>query len=285
MVKNENRLGRGISSLLGERKINNVIDNVVGFSSGEKIQKISLQEIKPNSLQPRKFFNNDELDELSSSIKKYGVLQPIVVRKKNDYFEIIAGERRFRASQIAGLADIPAIIKEVTDEDVLTIAIIENIQRSNLNAIEEAESYNKLVNEFGYKHEDIANVVSKSRPHITNLIRLLKLPEDVRSLLRNNQITMGHARVLIDNEWASEIAQDIIQQGLSVRQVEILSKNYNNKPLTKTTTKKIDKNLKDYEDKFYKKFKLKSKIELGEDNNIKITIKSISLEDLQELLR
>ena len=229
MSNTNNKLGRGLSSLLGEKKLN-LSSGLINFDlNSNKVQELSIKSLKPNRFQPRKYFNEDELRELSVSIKEYGILQPLVARKTNDasIFEIIAGERRYRAAQIAGLQVVPVIIKEFTDEDALSLAIIENVQRSDLSVIEEAEAYKSLISDFNYTQQDISDFVGKSRSYIANIIRLLDLPEEIKEMLYKKEISMGHARALINSNNALEIAHIIIDKQLSVRETERLVKEYN----------------------------------------------------------
>ena len=228
-MNNNNKLGRGLDSLLGEKKLtftNSLINADLDFN---KVQEISITSLKPNKFQPRKVFNEDELRELSTSIKEYGILQPIIVRKTIEIstFEIIAGERRFRAAQMVGLQTVPVIVKDFSDEDTLSLAIIENVQRSDLSVIEEAEAYNSLINDFHYTQQDISDFVGKSRSHIANLIRLLDLPDKVKEMLYNKEISMGHARALINCDKAVEIAKIVVDNQLSVRDTEKMVKEYN----------------------------------------------------------
>ncbi|MDR0423207.1 MAG: ParB/RepB/Spo0J family partition protein [Rickettsiales bacterium] len=280
------RLGRGLSELLGDKKIG-ILDIT---NPSDKIQKISLDLVIPNRYQPRIDFNETELKELAESIKQFGVLQPVIVRKIDNNFEIVDGERRFRAVKtFTDLKEIPVLVKDYTDKEIASIAIVSNIQRSDLNALEEADAYNNLINKFNYKHEDVANVVGKSRAHITNLLRLLKLPDEIKTMLTEGKISMGHARVLIDNEDAVEIANDIINKGLSVRDTEILAKDYNKKPFTerqKEIKKQKKEYLKDYEEKFFDKLKLKTKVEFNRDNSTgKVIIEYCSIGDLDTIFK
>jgi ParB family transcriptional regulator, chromosome partitioning protein len=210
-------LGKGLSALIGE----NFAETINGESSS-----ISLENIEPNPNQPRVLFSQNELEELSKSIKQSGVLQPILVRKLNDTkFQIIAGERRWRAAKLAGLKAIPTIVKELEEKEVLEIALVENIQRENLTPLEEAESYRRLIDECQYTQEKMAEVVSKSRSHITNLLRLLNLPDIIKNYLQEGSISLGHAKLLLNQENNVEIAKKIIENSLSVRETEKLIKN------------------------------------------------------------
>ena len=215
---NEKKLGRGLSALLGESKVKSPL-----FSpeNQDAVEKISLKKIRAGVYQPRQNFEETELQDLADSIKEHGVIQPIILRKTDeDFYEIIAGERRFRASKIANLTEIPAIVRKFSDNDALEIAIIENVQRSDLSPTEEARGYQRLMKEFSYTQEIVAKKVGKSRAHIANLLRLLTLPEKVREYLDSKQISMGHARAIINSINPEELAKKIIAKGLNVRDAE-----------------------------------------------------------------
>jgi len=215
---NEKKLGRGLSALLGEGKVKSPL---LAFENQDAVEKINLKKIRAGVYQPRQNFEETELQDLADSIKEHGVIQPIILRKTDeDYYEIIAGERRFRAAKIANLTEIPAIIRKFSDNDALEIAIIENVQRSDLSPTEEARGYQRLMKEFTYTQEVIAKKVGKSRAHIANLLRLLTLPEKVREYLDSKQISMGHARAIINSINPEELAKKIIDKGLNVRDAE-----------------------------------------------------------------
>ena len=204
-------LGRGLSSLIGETK------------SEINLNKLSISDLLSNKLQPRKFFDENDLQELTNSIKERGIIQPIIVRKSSDdrsKFEIIAGERRWLAAQKAGLHEVPVIKVEADDLRSLEFAIVENVQRNDLNAVEEAKGYERLIKEFSYDQEKVAKFIGKSRSHIANFLRLLTLPNDVLKLIELKKITAGHAKILVGLENASFVAQKIIEKKLSVRQAE-----------------------------------------------------------------
>ena len=240
-------LGRGLSALLGDEKSN---------SLNEELLEIDLDLIEPNSQQPRSRFTEENLEELAQSIRANGVVQPIVVRRRGGKFQIIVGERRWRASQKAGLQKIPSIIREVTDEKLLELALIENIQRQDLNPIEEAKAYKNLIERVGLTQEMIAERVGKNRTVITTFLRLLKLPSDIISLVENEQITAGHARALLmanNAETQRRLAQKIIEMSLSVRETEKAVKRVSRED-TKTSEReiikqKIDANVKAAETK------------------------------------
>jgi len=222
MAEERSRLGRGLASLIGD----------VGGEAAHvdrparTPRKVPIEFLKANPRNPRRTFSEAELNELSASIKQHGVIQPIVVRPvkgSQDRFEIIAGERRWRASQIAGLHDVPIVTIEVSDSDALEIAIIENVQRADLNAMEEAQGYHALAAEFKRSQDDIAKIVGKSRSHVANMMRLTKLPADVQAYIADGKLSAGHARALINLPDASAAAKQIVEQGLSVRQTEALA--------------------------------------------------------------
>lgn len=220
------RLGRGLASLIGD-----VPKEVISNNTQEEISVslIPIENIQANKQNPRSIFSEEELIDLSNSIKEKGIVQPIIVRKRDNdsSYEVIAGERRWRAAQIAQLDKIPAIIKSLSDDDALEIAIIENVQRSNLNPIDEASGYKRLIDIYNYTQEDLANVIGKSRSYIANILRLTNLPLKVQEYLSLGQLTIGHARALIGSDDAEKIASLIIEKELSVRQTEDLLKKKN----------------------------------------------------------
>ena len=230
--KNNARLGKGLSSIFGQ-DVSKVLDDIQNGDMEVERQeqsKIPVDEIRPNPYQPRKVFNDEALKELSSSIKQHGVFTPILVKKSIQGYDLIAGERRLRASKLAGLKDIPAIIVDFDDQEMMEIALLENIQREDLNVIEEAKAYEKLIQRLGYTQEQLAHRVGKSREHITNLLRLLKLPEDVQEYVVSKQLSMGHVRALLGLKTSMrKVAKQAIDQGLSVRKVEQIVKDTNNK--------------------------------------------------------
>ncbi len=220
-MKKMGGLGKGLSALITERKID--INNL--SESQGKRSEINIDEIFPGRFQPRLIFSQDELVELSESIKRNGVVQPILVRKRpGQGYEIIAGERRWRASKVAKLNKIPSIILEVDDRAAMEIALVENIQRQNLNALEEAEGYKRLITEFNYTQEQLADVVGKSRSHVTNLLRLLALPEEVKEMLNDGKLSTGHARAILTSPNPKIAAEEVVNKNFSVRQTENLVK-------------------------------------------------------------
>ena len=242
---NKKSLGRGLSSLLSETQIDlnndqdiNFVEEPNNIKRSKTLSLIPIEKIQPNINQPRKTFSGEELTELKNSIESKGLLQPIIVREKGGYYEIVAGERRWRAAQLAQLHEIPTLIKELTDIEVLEIAIIENIQRSNLNPYEEALGYKQLLEKFNYTQEELASNLGKSRVYITNLTRLLNLPDSVLKFLKDGKLTAGHARALIGVDKALEIAKSIVKNELSVRETERLVKEFSKKNLKSKSTLK-----------------------------------------------
>lgn len=230
-TKGKGGLGRGISNLINveeEKKEDNVVVKEVVKEVKVPVEtKVKLSLIEPNKDQPRKAFDEDALIELSESIKQYGVLQPLLVQKKDDYYEIIAGERRWRAAKLAGVKEVPVVIKDYSTQEVMEIALIENIQREDLNPIEEARAYQRLIKDYRLKQDEVAEKVSKSRAAITNALRLLKLDERVQDMVIEGKISSGHARTILsidDNDKQYMIAQKIFDEKLSVREVEKLMK-------------------------------------------------------------
>ena len=215
-MADHSRLGRGLAALMGD-----VGEETSVADTGRKPRRAPIENLRPNPRNPRRLFTEVELDELSDSIRERGIIQPIVVRAlQGDNFEIIAGERRWRAAQRAGLHDVPVAIIEANDAQSLEFAIIENVQRADLNPIEEASGYLALMDDFNRTQDEVAQIVGKSRPHVANTIRLLKLSEPVKQLVRSGKISAGHARLLLGQPNAERIAQEIIDKGLSVRQLE-----------------------------------------------------------------
>lgn len=215
-MADHSRLGRGLAALIGD-----VGDESPLADSGRKPRRAPIENLQPNPRNPRRLFTDDELDELAASIRERGIIQPIVVRAlKGDNFEIIAGERRWRAAQRAGLHDVPIAVVEANDAQSLEYAIIENVQRADLNPIEEATGYLALMDDFNRTQEEVAQIVGKSRPHVANTIRLLKLSEPVKQLVRTGKISAGHARLLVGQPNAELIAHEIIDKGWSVRDLE-----------------------------------------------------------------
>ena len=268
------RLGRGLSSLMGdgEKKISN--------------SKISIKDIIRNKLQPRKIFDKEKLKELTDSIRERGIIQPIIVRPdKSDKgrYEIIAGERRWLASQNAGLHEVPVVILDIDDEKSLEFAIVENVQRQDLNPIEEAQGYQKLIDEFNYNQEKLSKFIGKSRSYITNSLRLLTLPLEIINLVSDGNISSGHARSLIGLMNAKEIANKIIEKNLSVRQVENLVKTLKLKKNLKLVSNQ-DRNISDLERSLEDKTGLNVVIQNKKNNSCKIFFEYKNLDQLDRLI-
>jgi len=265
-------LGRGLSSLIGETKI-----------ESQKNQ-LSISEMIPNKYQPRKIFDENSLNELTKSIEQRGILQPIIVRKSNDYkskFEIIAGERRWLAAQRAGLHYVPVVVTEADDLKSLEFAIVENVQRHDLNPLEEAQGYKRLIDEFSYDQEKVSKFIGKSRSHITNSLRLLILPEEVIKLIETQKLTAGHAKILVGLENAGFVANKIVEKKLSVRQAENFVKIFKNK---KQKSNNKDANIKDLEISVSNKIGLNVEIKNKKNNKGKITFEYKDLDQLNKII-
>jgi ParB family chromosome partitioning protein len=224
MNEKPSRLGRGLAALIGDMATMEATRAPeAANNSGQR--RVAVSSIIANRANPRHDFDPEQLDELTNSIREKGVMQPLLVRPSEDpsVFEIIAGERRWRAAQRAGLHDVPVIIREVDDKEALELAIIENVQRVDLNPLEEAQGYEQLIEQFSYTQQDLAQVIGKSRSHVANTLRLMKLPRDVRDMVSNGQLTAGHARTLITADDPAVLAKEIVDRGLSVREAEALS--------------------------------------------------------------
>jgi ParB family chromosome partitioning protein len=222
--ESRSRLGRGLAALIGDIGADNA---TMTAERARNQRRVPIEYLRPNPRNPRKSFSEAELEELAASIKERGIIQPVVVRAvrgAKDAYEIIAGERRWRAAQRAGLHEVPIVPLEATDSEALELAIIENVQRSDLNPLEEAGGYQALADEYKHSHEDIAKIVGKSRSHVTNTLRLLKLSEPVKAYINAGKITAGAARMLIGADDPEEMAREIVERGLNVRQVEALAK-------------------------------------------------------------
>ena len=266
-------LGRGLSSLIGDTKVNT------------NTNKLLVSDLVRNKLQPRKTFDEKNLDELTNSIKERGVIQPIIVRKSEDQrnkYEIIAGERRWLAAQNAGLHEVPVVVTEANDLKSLEFAIVENVQRQDLNPIEEAQGYQRLINEFSYDQEKVAKFIGKSRSHVTNCIRLLSLPREVTELVESNKISQGHAKILVGLQNAYFLAKKIIDKSLSVRQTELLVRIFKNKKIPKHTSK--DPNLKKLESTIINKTGLNVSIKNKKNNTGSISFEYKNLEQLNRIL-
>ena len=265
-------LGRGLSSLIGETRVE------------VKTNKLSLSDIVPNKFQPRKVFEQENLQDLTNSIKERGVIQPIIVRKSNSdnsKYEIIAGERRWLAARQAGLHDIPVVVTEADDLKSLEFAIVENVQRHDLNPLEEAQGYKRLINEFSYDQEKVSKFIGKSRSYIANSLRLLNLPVEVLNYVEEKKITPGHAKILVGHENASFLANKIIEKNLSVRQAEKFVKLFKK---TKKVTLDRDPNIKNLEESLSNKIGLSVSIKSNRRNKGSITISFHDNDQLNRLI-
>ena len=283
MSEKKTGLGRGLTSLLGEDI--SVVSELK--NDGKKIKIIPVEQIKPGPWQARKNFDANDLEDLSNSIKSKGILSPILVTQSNDNnetsYDLIAGERRWRAAQMAKLHEVPCIVVNDVDANSASVmSLIENIQRKDLNVIEEAQGFNELINQHNYTQESAGKIVGKSRVYITNSLRLLKLPEKILSLIKDNKLSAGHARLLIGREDALEIAQIIIKGSLSVRDLEKLLKNFNQK---KPSPNKIDPNIVSISKKLSDHLGLNVKIDFKKENQkSKIIINCNSLDQLNGII-
>ena len=283
MSEKRTGLGRGLTSLLGEDI--SVVSELK--NEGKNIKIIPVEQIKPGSWQARKNFDANDLEDLSNSIKSKGILSPILVTQSNDKnessYDLIAGERRWRAAQMAKIHEVPCIVVNDVDANSASVmSLIENIQRKDLNAIEEAQGLNELINQHNYTQESAGKIVGKSRVYITNSLRLLKLPEKILSLIKDNKLSAGHARLLIGRDDAVEIAQIIIKDSLSVRDIEKLLKNFSQK---KPLPNKIDPNIVSISKRLSDHLGLNVKIDFKEENQkSKIIIQCSSLEQLNGLI-
>lgn len=284
-------LGKGLDSLIpnavGEAKVKKEVKNNITEAKGpETIVKIT--KVEPNREQPRKNFDEDALQELADSIKQFGLLQPILVQDRKDHYEIIAGERRWRAAKLAGLKEVPVIIRNYTEQEIVEISLIENIQREDLNPIEEAQAYKRLLTEFNLKQDEVAERVSKSRAAVTNSIRLLKLSNEVQQMVIDEMISTGHARALLAVENPEEqytLAQKIFDEKLSVRDVEKMVKNLH-KPAKpkKMDDKTLQAIYQDIEEKLKQKLSTKVTVSSKGDGAGKIEIEFYNHDDLDRLL-
>ena len=288
MAVNKRGLGKGLDTMIPPVK--NEKKSEKGDPAKGPETLVNITKVEPNREQPRKKFDEDALLELSESIKQYGLLQPILVQDRKDYYEIIAGERRWRAAKLAGLKQVPVIIKNLTDQEIVEISLIENIQRENLNPIEEAQAYKRLLNEFHLKQDEVAERVSKSRTAVTNSMRLLKLSDDVQRMVIDEMITTGHARALLGVEDPAEqynLAQRIFDEKLSVREVEKIVKNMG-KPVKPKKEKVVDKSMQVIYDDISEKLKtqLGTKVNIvpKEDGSGKIEIEFYSHDELDRIL-
>ncbi len=266
-------LGRGLSSLIGDSKVET------------NINKLPISDLTRNKFQPRKNFNKESLDELTNSIKERGIIQPIIVRKSkenNSKYEIIAGERRWLAAQNAGLHEVPIVITDVDDLKSLEFAIVENVQRNDLNVIEEAQGYKRLIDEFSYDQENVAKFIGKSRSHVANCLRLLVLPKELLELIENNKLSPGHAKILVGLENSIFLAKKIIEKKLSVRQAENLVRIFKTDRTVKSNKK--DPNLNQLENSLREKIGLNVHIKNKKNNSGSILFEYKGLDQLNKLI-
>lgn len=299
MAKKGMGLGKGLDALFGDVEVSILNDEnkMDGYEANDKsneetitsngISYINIDEIKPNANQPRKTFDEGKLEELASSIEAHGLIQPLVVRKSNNGYEIVAGERRWRAARKIGLKEIPAIVRELNDEENMLLAIIENMQREDLDPIEEAEGINQMIETYGLSQEQVSKSLGKSRPYITNQLRLLKLPTDIRKLVSEGKLSSGHVRALInvpDENKQISLAKQAVEQGLSVRQIEVLAKESKDvtkkakskKPKKSADVKRVEEDLKNT---------LGTKVNLNQKGKKgKIEIEFYSKDELERLI-
>ena len=274
------RLGKGLSFLMGEEFLGqNTPEN-----PKEKIQMVAVGLLKPGRFQPRRVFNEEALDDLVKSIQKKGVLQPLLVRSHPmGGYEIIAGERRFRASQKAGLEELPVIIKDFDDKDTLEVALIENLQREDLNPLEEAQAYIRLMKEFQYTQESLAEVLGKSRSYIANMMRLMELPDKIKELLETKQLTAGHARALLGVRKAEDLALEVVNRGLTVREVEKLADKDKNPTQKQVKIKEKDEDIRVLENDLSQKLGIQVQIKWNGKKGC-LSLKYNTVDQLQKVL-
>ena len=272
MNKIKKGLGRGLSSLIGETKVE------------QTTNKLSISALYPNKFQPRKIFDEDSLSDLEKSIKERGIIQPIIVRKSNENskYEIIAGERRWLAAQKAGLHEVPVVVTEADDLKSLEFAIVENVQRNDLNPLEEAQGYQRLINDFSYDQEKVSKFIGKSRSYITNCLRILTLPNDVLNLIETKKLSTGHAKILVGLENASFVAQKIIEKKLSVRQSENFVKIFKKKK--SSFINRSDPNIQNLEKSISDKIGLNVSIKNNKKNKGTITFAYHDVEQLNKII-
>jgi len=283
MTKPPRGLGKGLGALIPQLEEDEL----------KKTQELPISQIKVNPYQPRKEFDEASLQELADSIREHGIIQPLLVRSYKDHYQLIAGERRWRAAQIVGLKFVPVVIRDYNDQQMMEIALVENLQREDLNPLEEAEAYNKLIQEFGLTQEEVAQKVGKSRPAVANTLRLLQLPEEIKQLVAKNVISMGHARTILsltDQELQHKVCKEIIEKNLSVRETEELIYSLQQKNVTRET-KKAKPKYKDpqwtyLENRLVQHFGTKAMIQPmnKKGKGGKITIEFYSQEELDRIL-
>jgi ParB family chromosome partitioning protein len=277
-------LGRGLSALIGDEAVPTRGELRSSDGGPKGLRTLPIAFLRPNRFQPRKRFAEDDLRDLTDSIREKGVLQPILVRpiaNEANAFEIVAGERRWRASQLAKLHDVPVVVREMSDSESLELAIVENVQRADLNAIEEAAAYHELMDRFQYTQEKIAQEVGKSRSHIANTLRLLRLPEGVKVMVRDGRLTAGHARTLLNVENAEQRAREIVEGALNVREAEQRSKS--KKPSSLKTVEQ-DVNIKAAEDNLFNHLGLKVQILHKKDESGEVRIHYKTLDQLEDVI-
>jgi ParB family transcriptional regulator, chromosome partitioning protein len=269
------RLGRGLASLIGDRF------DEAGLGADEDRRTVSLAALKPGRFNPRRNFAEAQLEELAASIRERGLVQPLVVRPSSgDTYEIVAGERRWRAAQLANLHEVPVVVRVLTDQEAVEIAIIENVQREDLNAIEEGEGYKLLIEGHDYTQEDLARIIGKSRSHLANTLRLLKLPESVQDLVRSGELSAGHARPLVGRPDAAALAVRIVSRGLTVRQVEALTQERQAKPKRREGK---DANTRAAEAELHEALGLEVEIRKGKGEKGELRIRYATLDQLEEI--
>ena len=284
METKKRALGRGLEQLFNSENLDleSFEKAVYETATNEEVIDLDLSELRPNPYQPRKVFKDEALEELASSIKEHGVFQPIIVKKSIKGYEIIAGERRVRASKMAGLTKIPAIIRNLNDEQMMEIALLENLQRENLSSIEEAEAYKTMIDRLGLTQDELANKVGKSRSYITNILGLLRLPSEVQKMIANNEISMGHARVLSkleDDDKIIEMAHQIVENKTTVRELEEKGSTEKKKNTIERHVKTSNNEYKYVEDLLRDKLDTKVKVK---DKKIEITFTNVA--DLNRIL-
>lgn len=284
METKKRALGRGLEELFNNENLNlsQIEESVYETARTDEIVELDLDTLRANPYQPRKIFDDDALQELADSIKEHGVFQPIIVKKSIKGYEIIAGERRYRASKLAGKKTIPAIIRDFSDEEMMEIALLENLQRENLTSIEEAEAYHMMLEQLHLTQEELATKVGKSRSHITNILGLLRLPKNVQTMINSSQVSMGHARILSkleDSKQIEDLANKIVSEKLSVRDVEKMTQSDNFERKNKVKREKPTNQYKYVEDLMREKLDTRVKI-----NNKKIEISFVNDADLNRIL-
>lgn len=285
METKKRALGRGLEQLFNNENLDlaTMEKTIYEESTNEEIVELPIEELRPNPYQPRKIFNDDALNDLANSIKEHGVFQPIIVKKSIKGYEIIAGERRYRASKLAGLSKIPAIIRDFTDEQMMEVALLENLQRENLNAIEEAHAYKMMLEKLNLTQDQLALKVGKSRSYVTNMLGILRLPKDVQRLVVQDKLSMGHARMLSkleDENKIIELANKVVNEGLTVRDIERITSSSDMEKKNKIVRKEEKNNDFKYIEELLRD-KLDTKIKIKEN---KIEISFTSVADLNRIL-